>query len=110
MIMTTLTPIATRHWREIATQARAGWKGPHTAALPRGLQIEAKVDNGLMFAIFTADLRDLEPSEEAELKAACEVPDFAERVPLAGQERVSHYRKGIVDLQPKRQVTYWWAL
>lgn len=110
MIMTTLTPLAIRRWRDLATQARAGWTGPHVARLPGGLSIEAKVEGGLMFAIFTADQRDLEADEEAELKAACNVPDVAERVPMAGQERVSHYRRGIVDVQPKRKVTYWWAL
>lgn len=111
MIATDLTTAARPLWRTIADRALAGDKGPHRSNLPGGvLQIEAKVDHRLMFAMISAHGRDVEAWEEEDLKAACEVPYFAERVPMAGQERVSRYRRGIVDIAPRHQITFWWAL
>lgn len=111
MIAPNLTITASVLWDEIADSALVGAPGPHRVNLPgHELQIEAKVEHGLMFALISAHGRDVEAWEEEELRAACGVPDFAERVPMAGQERVSRYRKGIVDMRPRHQITFWWAL
>lgn len=91
-------------WIIAAQDARRGMR-PCLVPLDDGVRaVEARYEHGLMLAVLTCRGREMEAWEEAEMRLIADVPDGAERIPQAGQDRADWQRGD----RAVRMVTYFW--